>query len=152
MTFKFISYPNLFEGYYILSPEIWGKTFADWLKEFFDGYIFSNPSIHRMGSQIFCVPDVKKCLNLSAILYLYCYCIGVKRNLLENQEPPFKQLWRPWYVVQLAFSESATPVALLLPGVNTPFCNHRFKNVIYNKTSPNSYLLSIYSSNLFSSS
>ena len=30
--FKFISWPNFFEGHRILSPEILGKTFTDWFK------------------------------------------------------------------------------------------------------------------------
>ena len=38
------------EGHHILSPEIWGKTFTDWFKKCSDGYIFSNPEIHRIGN------------------------------------------------------------------------------------------------------
>ena len=30
--FKFISWPNFLEGHHILSPEIWGKTFSDWVE------------------------------------------------------------------------------------------------------------------------
>ena len=30
--FKFISWPNFLEGHHVLSPDIWAKTFSDWLK------------------------------------------------------------------------------------------------------------------------
>ena len=51
------------------------------------------------------------------------------------------------------FGLSATPVVLLVPGVNTPLYNHRFKSLIYTKTSvkwiiPNLYHLLIYSNSL----
>ena len=42
-TFKFISWPDFFEGHHIVSPHIWGKTFIDWFKKCFGGwqlYIF----------------------------------------------------------------------------------------------------------------
>ena len=29
--FKFISWTNVLQGHYILSPDIWGKTFSGWL-------------------------------------------------------------------------------------------------------------------------
>ena len=48
--FKLISWHNFFEGYHILNPEIWSKTFTDWFKKCSDGYIFSNPAIHRIGN------------------------------------------------------------------------------------------------------
>ena len=31
-SFKFISWPNFLEGHHIFSPDIWGKTFSDWLE------------------------------------------------------------------------------------------------------------------------
>ena len=40
-----------------------------------------------------------------------------------------------------SFSESAIPVALIVPGVNNPPYSHRFKSLIYTKTSPNLYHL-----------
>ena len=52
-SFKFISFSfisNFPEGHHILSLEIWGKTFTDWFKKCSNGYIFSNPVIHRMGN------------------------------------------------------------------------------------------------------
>ena len=30
--FKFISWPNFHEGHLFVSPDIWGKTFSDWLE------------------------------------------------------------------------------------------------------------------------
>ena len=30
--FKFISWPNFLEGHHILSPDIWRKSFFDWLQ------------------------------------------------------------------------------------------------------------------------
>ena len=59
--FKFISWQNLIQENYVLSPEFWGKVFTDWFK-CSDGYIFSiwyklihfslplNPAIHKMGN------------------------------------------------------------------------------------------------------
>ena len=47
---KYNSLPNFLEGHHILSPQIWGKTFTDWLRKCSDGYIFSSPLIHRMGN------------------------------------------------------------------------------------------------------
>ena len=47
---QFISWSNFLEGYHILSPEILGKTFTDWFKKCSDGYVFSNPVIHRIGN------------------------------------------------------------------------------------------------------
>ena len=38
---KLISWSNFPEGHHILSPEIWGNTFTDWLKKCSDVYIFS---------------------------------------------------------------------------------------------------------------
>ena len=35
--FKFISWPNFLEEHHILSPHVWGKTFIDWFKKYFDG-------------------------------------------------------------------------------------------------------------------
>ena len=67
--FKFISWPNFLERHPNLISKIWGKSFTDWFKKSSDGYIFSNLRIHRM-SKIFCVPDVKNPLTLSAILTL----------------------------------------------------------------------------------
>ena len=48
--FKFISWPNFLEGHHILSHEILGKAFTDCFKSCYDGYIFSNPAINRMGN------------------------------------------------------------------------------------------------------
>ena len=53
-----------------------------------------------------------------------------------------------------AYGLPATKVALLVPGVNTPPYNHRFKSLVYTKTFvkwiiPNLYHLLIYSSSLF---
>ena len=61
-AFKLISWPNFMEGYYNLSPDIWGKIFTDWFSKCYDGYIVSilyefihfllplNPEIHRMDN------------------------------------------------------------------------------------------------------
>ena len=63
--FKFISWQNLFQGNWVLSPEIWGKVFTDWFKcsdEHFINILFKcwyklthfslplNPVIHRTGN------------------------------------------------------------------------------------------------------
>ena len=48
--FKFISWLNFLEGYLILTPKNWGQTFTDWFKKCSGGYIFSNPTIYRMGN------------------------------------------------------------------------------------------------------
>ena len=50
--FKFISWLNFLVGHDILIPEIWGKIFTEWFKKCSDGYIFSNPAIHRMGNEL----------------------------------------------------------------------------------------------------
>ena len=47
--FKFIWWPKFLGGHHILSFEIWGNTFTDWFEKSSDGYIFTNPVIHRMG-------------------------------------------------------------------------------------------------------
>ena len=38
--------------------------------------------------------------------------------------------------IQLVFSESDTPVVLLVPGFNTLYYGHWFKDIISTKTSP----------------
>ena len=30
--FKFILWPNFLEGHHIFSPDVWSKTFSDWLE------------------------------------------------------------------------------------------------------------------------
>ena len=52
--FKFISCSNFLEGHHVLSPEIWGKTFSDWFKKCYDGYILCILAIHRKGN----TPDI----------------------------------------------------------------------------------------------
>ena len=52
--FKFTLWLNFPKGHYTLSPEIRAKTFTDLLEKCSDGYIFSNPVIHRMDN----VPNI----------------------------------------------------------------------------------------------
>ena len=67
--FKSISWSNFLEGHHILSAEVWGNTFTDWFKKYFDGYIFSNADIHRMGNEpnILC-PRCKELFNFKCNL------------------------------------------------------------------------------------
>ena len=61
----------------------------------------------------YCVPGLNNTLTLSVILSLYCVLIALKRNTFEALELSFKQKWKPYHTIQLVFSESTTPVALL---------------------------------------
>ena len=50
--FKFISWPNILEEHHILSPDIWDKTFADWLLKF--------PSTQNGQHTKYCVPHMQR--------------------------------------------------------------------------------------------
>ena len=67
--FKFIAWPNFLEGLHILSPVIWGKTFADWFKRSSDVYLLFNPAVYRMDniSNILC-PRCKELFNFKCNL------------------------------------------------------------------------------------
>ena len=87
LHFKFISWINLLEGHHILSPDIWGKTFSNWLEMLWwiASYVFSiwykliyfslplNPAIDRMGNapNIMC-PRCKE--QEKSELYFIFYC------------------------------------------------------------------------------
>ena len=48
--FKLISWLNVLLGHHILSPKNWRKVFTDRFKKCFDGCMFSNPVMHRIGN------------------------------------------------------------------------------------------------------
>ena len=56
---------------------------------------------------------------------------------------PFVTTAEPFYIIQIDFSESVTPVALLIPGVNIPPYSHRFRSLIYTIDKLESFLLLI---------
>ena len=113
---QFISLSNFVERHHILWPEIWGKTFTDCFEKCSDGYVFSNPAIHRIG-------------NVSNILCLRCKELSPATEL--GSKETFLKTWNSLKL--LVFSESATIVALVVPGVNTPPYSQRFRSPIYTK-------------------
>ena len=42
----------------------------------------------------------------------------------------FKHQWKLYYKIQVVFSDSATPVALLVPVVKNPYYSDSFKSLI----------------------
>ena len=86
---QFISQLNFLEGHHVLSPEIWNKIFTDWFKKCFDGYLFPNPTIHRMGNapNIPC-PRCKELFNFKwNLVSLLLLSLALKKPFRR----PFKQ-------------------------------------------------------------
>ena len=108
-SFQFHSIQTSFKDiiFAVLKSGVWSNTFTDWFKKCSDGYIFSNPTIQRIGE----APNI--------------LC------------PRCRKLFKCNLVSLLVFSESARPVSLLVPGVNNnvPPYSDRFKSLIYTKKS-----------------
>ena len=102
----------------------YGVKLTNWFKKCFDGWIFSNPAIHRMGNptNILC----SRCkelfnlrFNLASLLLLNW---GQRKTSRETWNTPLNYNGKLNMQSELIFSGSAVPVALLVHGVNAPLC------------------------------
>ena len=145
--FEFISFlfnSNFLEEHHILSPEIWSKTFTVWFRKCSDGYIFSNPTLHRMGnaSNILCprCKELFKC-NLISLLVLN----WTQKKPFWRSGTPFSTiletlLYNSTSFLRVCYTSCLTSLWVLIP------YSHKFKSFIYTKTSPNFYHHLIHSS------
>ena len=94
--FKFISWPNVLEGHHILIPKIRSKTLTDWFKKLCDGYIFSNPVIHRIGN----APNIlcPRCKELYKFKRNHVYCFNKLRDSTTElgSKQTFLNTWNPF--------------------------------------------------------
>ena len=153
-SFKFILFSfnsDYLIWHHILSSEILGRTFTDRFEECSNGYIFSNPAIYRMGDvpNVLC-PRCKELFNFRNSCFSTAAKLGSKETfwknwnlLLSNNGNLIIQFsqFSPSLLQQLHYQ------ALMLIHHCPPY-SHRFKRLIYTKTSTNLYHLLIYTGSL----
>ena len=128
----------------------YGVKLTNWFKKCFDGWIFSNPAIHRMGNATNilcsrCKELINLRFNLASLLLLNW---GQRKTSRETWNTPLNYNGKLNVQSELIFSGSAVPVALLMHGVNAPLCGREFGGRVCGGVCPGLCRLLVYGNGL----